>query len=538
MRITIQYQSTRRVVDLMAEDIIAGRSADDFTPGLDLGEDSTVSRKHARIWLRDGAYWVQDLGSTYGTFVNDIPVDYKRGLNAGDQLRLGETLLTIDPGDAEELPTVIEEPEAATVFVARREPPRTAPALAPEEREDIEISSCLNAEETISPSGRPEGTEFQHRLALLIELPLQFAAQTELEPLFQLIVERVVRLVPGAQRGALLLYESSRKKLLLKAHHPPGEAAVSETLARRALTSRQGFIWNRQDQGADPSMSMQRLQIHSGMYVPLLWNGEALGVLCVDNTGRNTRFEEDDLRFALSIAHYAGSAVANRRLQAELETKSTVLERLLTQFSPKLRAKLVDKALSGKLRPGGEKSEVTILFSDIRGFTTTSATMDAQDVMDMLNDYFPPLVQAIFTNDGTVDKFVGDAILAVFGSPEPDAQQHQKAVLAALAMQEGMKRVNARRKERGEVACEIGIGIHCGEVLHGFIGAAERLEFTVIGDTVNKASRYCAGAKAGEILLSQAVYEHAYGTAPTEKTTIPTKHEGDLVAYRVKPPKG
>jgi adenylate cyclase len=537
MRVTHDLRGRRQVTEIASEDVVLGRRSDEFTPDLDLGEDAAISRKHARLWLRDGHYWVQDLGSTSGTFVNDIPLDYRRQLKPGDVVRVGETLIQVEPGgkaapalssDAEETPTVLARDEEPPTVMDTQEPSVFPPDP------DVDIATVLDAGEAFTVAREDVGTELQSRLSLLIELPLQFAAQTELEPLLQLIVEQLVRLVPGAQRGALLLHDAQGGRLRLKAHHPPGDAAVSETLARRALADRQGFIWNRNDSDSDASDSIRRLGIDSGMYAPLLWNGEPLGVLCVDNSGADAPFEEADLRFVLSIAHYAAAAVANRRLQEQLQAKSTVLERLLTQFSPKLRALLLDKALAGKLRPGGEKSEVTILLSDIRGFTNTAARMDPHDVVDMLNDYFPPLVQAIFQHDGTIDKFVGDAILAVFGSPEPDPHQHEKAVFAALAMQEAMKLVNARRKERGDVACEIGIGVHCGEVLHGFIGAAERLEFTVIGDPVNKTARYCDGAQPGEVLISPAVFEHAYRSVTADNTTIPTKHEGELPAYRVR----
>jgi adenylate cyclase len=533
MRVTSSFEGRRRVVDVMKEDVIVGRAADGYTPDLDLGDDTAVSRRHARIWWRDGHYWVQDLGSTYGTFVNGIANDYKRQLKPGDKLRIGETHLAVEPSP-EEPPTVRSFQDEAPTAKETGEPGAPAASTPQVPRSDVEISTVLNADESFSTPRKAEGTEFHHRFALLVDLPLEFAAETRIESLLQLVVERLIKLIPGVRRGALLLSDPRHDRLVLKAHHPPGEASVSETLARRALASRTGFIWRSDEAGRDSSASIRRLQITAGMYVPLLWKGRAVGVLCVDNAGQDTEFQEADLRFALSIAHYAAAAVANQQLQEELQTKSTVLERLLTQFSPRLRATLLDKAIAGKLRPGGEKSEVTVLFSDIRGFTATSASMDAQEVMDMLNDYFPPLVQAIFAQDGTIDKFVGDAILAVFGSPEPDARQHEKAVLAALGMQAAMRSVNARRRERGEVICEIGIGIHCGEVLHGFIGAAERLEFTVIGDTVNKTSRYCSGAKGGEILLSQTVFEHAYHVMQADKTTIPTKHEGELTAYRVK----
>ena len=205
----------------------------------------------------------------------------------------------------------------------------------------------------------------------------------------------------------------------------------------------------------------------------------------------------------------------------------------MTNFSPSIRKKLLEKARLGRLRLGGEKSEVTILSSDIRGFTAMSAKMDAADVVDMLNGYFSALVSAIFRHEGTVDKFVGDAILAVFGSPEPDAKQHFNAVQAAMAMQAAIEAINKVRRANNQVACEIGIGIHCGEVLHGFIGSEERMEFTVIGDAVNRATRYCDGAGPGQVLISPEMYQRVFKYVCASRTSIKTKHEGDLPAYCV-----
>src|SRR5207247_7813747 len=139
---------------------------------------------------------------------------------------------------------------------------------------------------------------------------------------------------------------------------------------------------------------------------------------------------------------------------------------------------------------GGTRSEVTVLCSDIRGFTRIARDLEPDEVVDLLNAYFARLIPILFSHDGTVDKFVGDAILAVFGSPDPDDDQYRKAVRAAWKMQAAIRDLSAQRAAAGEVCCGVGIGIHCGEVVHGFVGSADRMEFTVIGDAVNYASRY------------------------------------------------
>ena len=110
-------------------------------------------------------------------------------------------------------------------------------------------------------------------------------------------------------------------------------------------------------------------------------------------------------------------------------------------------------------------------------------------------------------------------------------------MLAALEMQTAMQELNHRRVARSQVACELGIGLHCGEVLHGFIGSADRMEFTVIGDAVNRTSRFCSGANGGEIIISPEMYERVWRQFDAEVVAIPTKHEGDFQAYLVRRPK-
>jgi adenylate cyclase len=231
-------------------------------------------------------------------------------------------------------------------------------------------------------------------------------------------------------------------------------------------------------------------------------------------------------------------AVQQRVMEDELRANSHLMTRLLTNFSPKVRDRLLISARTGRMRLGGQKSEVTILIADIRDFTRLSAGMDSEDVVDMLNDYFAPLVDVVFRFDGTVDKFIGDAMLVIFGSPEADPQQHEKAVRAALAMQDAIRVVSEKRSARGQVPCDMGIGLHCGEVLHGFIGSNERMEFTVIGDAVNRATRYCEGAGPGQILMSAQVHQWVWRLVQSEPVTINVKHEGPLPALRLRGMKG
>ena len=397
---------------------------------------------------------------------------------------------------------------------------------------EMQILKMVDTGPRVPQAVAADTTPAEKRMALLLDFPRQFSAHSGVNDLFQTIMARVVEVIPAARRGALLMRDGEKDNLLLKAYVANEEPAVSETLARRTLSERCAFIWTA-GAGGDLSQSIRSLQIVNGMFAPLQWQDQVFGVICVDSPVAGDHFCDEDLQFLISIGRYAGMALAEQQLHDALRLRDKMIDRLLANFSPKLREGMVEQARQGKLRPGGVKSEVTILFCDLCGFTQLASNMDAHDVADMLNDYFQPVVDAIFREDGVVDKFVGDAVLAVFGSPEAEPQQHQKAVRAAVAIQQAVEATTRLRAARNDVTCRMRVGVHCGEVFHGFVGTLNRLEFTIIGDAVNRACRYCQAAGEGEILISPSVFQHVFNLVKAEKAAVQTK-EGELMAHRVK----
>jgi len=405
---------------------------------------------------------------------------------------------------------------------------RDLDAVVSRDASGLQISETLDASIAIETRPHPDAIE---RLAALSELTWEYGTRCVLDAMLQKAVDLLLRIVGKGERGVILIRDAKTSELLLKACGPSGAVPmISLTSAKRAIADRKGFIWKR---GEDLTLSQKESNVESGMYVPLVVNGLAIGVVCLDCFCPQQSFGRDDLLLVTSFAHQLALAIANHELQLTLKQNADVLERLLTNFSPKVRTHLLQRAQMGRLRLGGEKSIVSVLCADIRGFARLTADMPTDEVVCLLNEYFAALTDCIFRHDGTVDKFVGDAILAVFGSPEEDPQHCRKAVLAGMNMQAAAKEVSRRRAARGEVACEIGIGIHTGEVLHGFIGSPDRMEFTVIGDAVNRASRYCDGAKGCEVLISPEIHQRVWNAVEAQRISIPTKHEGDLVAYRV-----
>jgi adenylate cyclase len=185
-------------------------------------------------------------------------------------------------------------------------------------------------------------------------------------------------------------------------------------------------------------------------------------------------------------------------------------DRLKSTMGKYMTASVMEKLISGQVALGGESIKVTILFSDIRSFTTISEKMDAQALVGLLNEYFTEMVTVVMEEGGVVDKYIGDAIMAVFGAPTPEPLRDATgAVRAAVRMRHGLAKLNLRLAERGLAPLRTGIGIHTGEVVAGNIGSEARMEYTVIGDAVNLASRLESNTKdlGVNILISEDTYQ-------------------------------
>src|SRR5262245_38223502 len=154
----------------------------------------------------------------------------------------------------------------------------------------------------------------------------------------------------------------------------------------------------------------------------------------------------------------------------------------------------------------GERREVTVLFCDVRGFTPLSERLSPEEVVHLLNDFYTLMIETTFKNDGTLDKFLGDAVMAIFGAPIAHPDHSVRAVRTALAMQDGVIELNQRRQKAGKEPISVGIGLSAGEVVAGTVGTEDRMEYTVIGDTVNLGARLQASAKSGQILISHRTY--------------------------------
>jgi adenylate cyclase len=183
-------------------------------------------------------------------------------------------------------------------------------------------------------------------------------------------------------------------------------------------------------------------------------------------------------------------------------------DKLRTTFGKYMTEQVMEHLLAGKVQLGGETLKVTVLFSDIRSFTSLSEKMDAHSLVALLNEYFTDMVAIIIEEGGVVDKYIGDAIMAVFGAPVPKPDDALRAVRAAMRMRTALTALNERLEKRGIEPIRTGIGLHTGDVVAGNIGSEARMEYTVIGDAVNLASRLESSTKdlGVDVLISSDTY--------------------------------
>jgi adenylate cyclase len=249
--------------------------------------------------------------------------------------------------------------------------------------------------------------------------------------------------------------------------------------------------------------------IRSTMCVPLLYGPDLLGIMHLDSQIATNAFNEKDLQICMGMAAQAAIAIQNARLANRIEDEAQTRAQIARLVPPAV----VEQVLKGELsiEGGGRLHEVTMLYSDIRGFTKMADGRPPEEVVSTLNEYFGMMVDILFRHGGTLDKFVGDEIIGLFGAPIDMDDAPYKAVACAIDMQKKMTDFNRDRKRKHLDEITIGIGINTGTVITGAIGSSKALQYTAIGDAMNVASRLVNLARPNEIIVSDATYRQVAG---------------------------
>jgi adenylate cyclase len=469
-------------------EVVIGRSPECNVVLKDFG----ISRQHARILVDEEGARIVDLKSKNGTQVNGVPV-VEAPLRDGDRILLGKFQLTFSK--SLEGKVVLDEAkplseEAGTII---RSVGELSKLLAPS---DTGGASALA--EKRAPSDVQDLEKSNRILKVLTKFSETLIAVRPVEEVLQQVMDIVFDHVP-ADRGFLMLHEEGSDKLVpmvVKHRNAPSSGdqariSISKTIADRVIKDRVSILTS--DALVDPRFgagdSIRFHGIRSAMCAPL-WNKEqVIGIVHVDSPMLTNCFNLNDLDLLTALANYAAVAVERARLNAKIVAEERKRERLGRFLSPQVTARIIATSDSQSATLGvPEEREVTVLFADIVGFTRMSESMSPAAVALILNDYLSRMTDVIFKYEGTLDKYIGDAIMAVFGAPLDMPDHASRAIKTALEMRERLEEFNAERKEGGP-HLRIRIGINSGRAVAGEIGSINKKEYTVLGDTVNTASR-------------------------------------------------
>ncbi|WP_437545890.1 adenylate/guanylate cyclase domain-containing protein [Sorangium sp. So ce327] len=365
------------------------------------------------------------------------------------------------------------------------------------------------------------------RLRLSHELSREIAAERDTTKLLEKILTSVFKFI-RADRGVIFLRNENGELTPQAMQRRDGTTApisVSSTILNHVVHERAAVLTHdaAMDFAASKGKSMILNRISSAIVAPLQHNSEVLGVLWLDSETL-AQFQPKDLELVTAIAYQAAMFIEINILGKKIENEIVTREQLRRLLSPNI----AERVLSGQLavKQGGQHvEECTVFNSDIRGFTRMAESKRPEELVEMLNLYFERMVDTIFQFEGTLDKFMGDGIMALWGAPVAHRDDAVRSVECALKMGEVLGEFNRERLEKGELPLAVGIGIHTGPLVAGYIGSSKALSYTVIGDVANTSARLCSIALAGQIVISESTYAQLGGRFETEELQ-PAKVKG------------
>ena len=398
---------------------------------------------------------------------------------------------------------------------------------------------------TVAPRGDKVLESLQRKaniLSEIYEMSKALGAGFDLDRIFKMATDIIFRSTP-ADRVVALLSEglvteqnADNAKLFpiatrardekLEAH--ARKMTIGRTITRKVMKDRVALL--SQDAAADEQFagvdSIVSQGVRSTICAPLFTEAGVHGALYADRLDPFSAFKPDDLELISAVAAQTAIAVENVRAHERL-AKEEVARANYSRFLPEYVVKqMLENPESFKL--GGVTQTITVLFADIRGFTRISEHAAPEQIVQLLNRYFSAMTDIIFAHGGTLDKYLGDGLMALFGAPTVTPKDASNAIAAAVAMQRRMLSINDELRAEGFPEIGIGIGLHTGEVIVGYIGSERRSEYTAIGDAVNTSSRLESNAKAGEILVSEVTAQAArsrYQLAPRDPITVKNREQ-------------
>ena len=504
-------------------------------------DDPRASRYHGHIKSVDnGSFTIVDGNVVNGqlrrsanrVFINGEP-EYEHQLKNGDRITIGASTLRFE-----------QTVEERTTDVRYDDRPLGHTQLLISANDVMTTVLRSKTDEAIAPSRDKVLEALQRKaniLSALYEMSKTLGSVFDLNAIFAKATDIIFRSTPADRVVALLvevgadgnLEDANLIPIAVRARDNKLEAharklSIGRTITRKVMKDRVALL--SQDAASDEQFagvdSIVSQGVRSTICAPLVAETRVHGALYADRLDPFAAFKPDDLELISAVAAQTAIAVENARAHERL-AREEVARANYSRFLPEYVVKqMLENPESFKL--GGVSQTITILFADIRGFTRISEHAPPEKIVSLLNRYFSAMTDIIFAHGGTLDKYLGDGLMALFGAPTATPEDASNAINAAVAMQRRLLGINQELRAEGLSEIGVGMGLHTGEVIVGYIGSERRSEYTAIGDTVNTSSRLESNARGGEILLSDATAKAAhsrYKLKPREPITVKNREQ-------------
>ncbi len=513
-RLRFHHEGRDQVLTIGDRPIVIGRS-----PDCDLLlQHESISRQHARIAREDDGWVLRDLGSKNGSRVNTFHVT-DQVLRNGDRLDLGTIRMYVEIGPDS------AASRARVIFDESRAPAAHTELLDLHGLDDLlhaagDLSSVppfFADKDGLSGLGdeisrAPESTG--ELLRLVSESAESLLSCTTLTETLDRILSLVFANLP-VERGVICLYDASTQTIEPMAMRnregvPDTPITISSNITGVAIEEKKAVLIKDTalDHRFGGAESVIMMNIHSAMCAPLLRDGNVSGYIYVDRQSATHPFEMAQLQALSILALLAAIAVEQAALRDDIRREQERRARLARYSSPAVVERILEAPGAGMDGMVADEGEVSVLFADLTGFTTMAERLPPSEVILILNQVFECLTSAVFELEGTLDKFRGDGMMAFFGAPLAMPDHAERAIEAALRMQEALASLNTARE--GVPPIQMRIGVNSGTVVVGDIGSPQRKDYTVIGDVVNIASRLeSAVAKPGQVIIGEATWAAA-----------------------------
>ncbi len=524
-----------RIFDLNKELVSIGRMPDN---DIEI-PDTMISRRHVEIRREGGGWVIYDNNSLNGTFVNNERIQ-KVVLKNGDVLTVGRERITFEDG-VTPAPQPVKVPDG--LFDVSGQAPAKPAAAGGEVVLSIDkLKDIYGAPDDLVGKRQPFNTGGQDKTRhfyILYQIGRLINGNNDLNDLLSTALGLIFEVI-NAERGAIFILGPDGtpeiKTWRTRSQGSSGEPfRVSRTILDKVIKERVSILTSdaKYDPRFEAGESIARFSIRSALCVPVWERTEISGAIYLDNVEASA-FSENDLELLTAIANQVGIGVANVRLTDKLAHEAVVRTKLEMYHSPDVVEMLLQQNNDLQMASlDAQEREATILFSDISGFTSMSTKFRPAEIAFLLNGYFEEMTKVIFRHRGSINKFIGDAIMALWGAPISHEGDAALCVAAAIEM---LKRLEDYMRNVDESKrFKIRIGVNTGPVIAGNIGSTKRMEYTVIGDTVNTAQRLESVAPKNGVLIGESTaarVKHLYRLKDVGLLKLKGK-EGGTRAYEV-----